>query len=230
MRPTSERTFSGMVRPSDAELVVVEAVFLVPKAGAALGVHGVGDGDEVLEELGGHVLGGRVVAGQFERDGQHRRAIEGHPGRAVRLLEVAAGRQRLGAVEDADVVEAEEAAGEEVAAFEVLPVDPPGEVDDQLLEAAGQEHAVALAAGGGHLVHAPAGPGVDGRVDVAEVELVGGQLAVRVHVPLAQEEHELAAWRKSGSIRAKGIMWKARSQAAYHGYSHLSGMEMTSRL
>ena len=23
-------------------------------------------------------------------------------------------------------------------------------------------------------------------------------------------------------------MWKARSQAAYHGYSHLSGMEMMS--
>ena len=86
----------------------------------------------------------------------------------------------------------EKAAREEVAAFEVLPVDPPGEVDDQLLEAAGQEHAVALAAAGGHLVDAPAGPGVDGRVDVGEVELVGGQLAVGVHVPLAQEQDELA--------------------------------------
>jgi hypothetical protein len=39
-------------------------------------------------------------------------------------------------VEDADVVQAEKAAGEEVAAFEVLAVDPPSEVDDQFLEAA----------------------------------------------------------------------------------------------
>ena len=34
----------------------------------------------------------------------------------------------------------------------------------------------------------------------------------------------------SGSTRASGIVWNARSQAAYHGYSHLSGIEMTSSL
>ena len=27
-----------------------------------------------------------------------------------------------------------------------------------------------------------------------------------------------------------GMVWNARSQAAYHGYSHVSGMEMTSWL
>src|ERR1700757_2959101 len=34
---------------------------------------------------------------------------------------------------------------------------------------------------------------------------------------------------KSGSTIASGSEWKARSQAAYQGYSHLSGMEMMSR-
>ena len=34
-------------------------------------------------------------------------------------------------------------------------------------------------------------PGVDGRVDVAERPLVGGQLSVRVHVPLAAHQHQL---------------------------------------
>ena len=34
----------------------------------------------------------------------------------------------------------------------------------------------------------------------------------------------------SGSTSASGTQWKARSHAAYHGYSHLSGMEMTSAL
>ena len=33
---------------------------------------------------------------------------------------------------------------------------------------------------------------------------------------------------KSGSTIESGSVWKARSQAAYQGYSHLSGMEMTS--
>src|SRR2546429_6222588 len=39
---------------------------------------------------------------------------QGHPGRAVRLLQVAAGRKRGAAVEDADVVETEEASFEHV--------------------------------------------------------------------------------------------------------------------
>src|SRR3990172_12594787 len=33
---------------------------------------------------------------------------------------------------------------------------------------------------------------------------------------------------KSGSTIESGSVWNARSQAAYQGYSHLSGMEMTS--
>ena len=34
----------------------------------------------------------------------------------------------------------------------------------------------------------------------------------------------------SSSIRAIGTMWNARSHAANHGYSHLSGMLRMSRL
>ncbi len=41
------------------------------------------------------------------------------------------------------------------------------------------------------LVDAPRGPGVDGRVHVAEGPLVGRELPVRVHVPLAREQQEL---------------------------------------
>ena len=32
---------------------------------------------------------------------------------------------------------------------------------------------------------------------------------------------------KSGSTAASAMQWNAKSHAAYHGYSHLSGMEIT---
>ena len=51
---------------------------------------------------------------------------------AVGLPEGAAGGQRLGAVKHPDVVQAEEAALEQVVALGVLAVDPPGEIQQQL--------------------------------------------------------------------------------------------------
>ena len=53
------------------QLVVVEAVLLVPQPGAAERVHRVGDGDEVLEELRRDVLVGRVLLRQLERHREH---------------------------------------------------------------------------------------------------------------------------------------------------------------
>ena len=50
--------------------------------------------------------------------------------------------QRLAAVEDADVVEAQEAALENVPALRVLAIHPPGEVEQQLVEDALQEVAI----------------------------------------------------------------------------------------
>jgi hypothetical protein len=79
------------------------------------------------------------------------------------------------------------------------------------------------------LVDAPRRPGVDRGIHVSESPFVGRELAVGMHVPLAQHEHELLF----GEIRidqGQGTQWKARSHAAYQGYSHLSGMEMTSAL
>src|SRR5581483_3799354 len=99
----------------------------------------------------------------------------------------AAGGQRSAAVEDADVVEAEEAAAEDVVAGGVLAVHPPGEIEAELLEGLSQElevaGAVALLI---DLVDEVGGPGVDGRVDVAEVPLIGGELAGGVQVVLAE--------------------------------------------
>ena len=175
----------------DVHLVVVEAVLLVPQPRAADGIHGVGDVDEVLEELGRDVLRSRIEPRQLQGHGEHRGAVERHPGGAVRLLQEAAVGKRPGAVENADVVQPQEAAREQVLAAGVLAIDPPGEIDQQLLEGAGEKTPVALAPRRGHLVDPPAGPGMDRRIDVAQVELVGRDLPVGVHVPLAQQEREL---------------------------------------
>ena len=112
------------------ESVVVKAVGLVPQARPTQAIHRIGDVDEMLEELGGDVLLGRIVLGQFQRDGEHRRAIERHPGRSIRLLQMSARRQRLGTIEHADVVEPEEASRKQMLPGHVLAVDPPGEIEE----------------------------------------------------------------------------------------------------
>src|SRR5436309_6684212 len=95
-----------------------------------------GDPQEMLHEFEGHVTVVRVRSRQLARDLEHVLTEEGHPGGAVGLLQVAAGGQRGAAVEDADVVQTEESPLESVAAAAVLAVDPPGEIQEQLLKAA----------------------------------------------------------------------------------------------
>ena len=82
----------------------------------------------MLCELDDHVLVGAVVGSEFHRELGHVLTEERHPGRAVRLFQVAAGGQRGAAVEDANIVKPEEAAFEHVLAEAVLAVHPPGEV------------------------------------------------------------------------------------------------------
>ena len=166
--------------------VVEEPVLLVPQT---LVPHGFRDVREVFEELGRGVLVGRVLLGEDERHLQQVQRVHRHPGGAVALLQPA--RRNGGAVQRPDVVQPQEAALEDVVAVGVLAVDPPGEVEQQLVEDAGEEAAVALAARPGDPVDAPGRPGVHRRIDVAESPFVGGDLAVGVHVPLAQHQHQL---------------------------------------
>ena len=133
----------------------------------------------MLEKLGRNVLVNPPMLGQLQRNVEHAETIEGHPAGAIGLLEGAAGGQGLGAVEEADVVEAKEASLKNVFAFDVLAVDPPGEVEEELLEDALQEveilSAVELAL---DLEDAKGRPSVDGRVDIAEVPFVAVQGSV----------------------------------------------------
>ena len=146
----------------------------------------------MLVELRRHLLTDGVVQRQLEGDLEHGLAVEGHPRRSVRLLEVSAGRQGSAAVEDTDVVEAQEAALEHVRAGRILAVHPPGEVDEELLENRLEELEIALTAQ--RLlatVDEPARPRVHGRVHVAEIPLVGGNLPARMQVLVIEHQEEL---------------------------------------
>ncbi len=70
---------------------------------------------------------------------EHGQAEHPHPGRAVGLLHGAAHGKGGAAVEDADVVEAEEAALEDVLVARVLAVHPPREGQEELVKDALEE-------------------------------------------------------------------------------------------
>ena len=154
-------------------------------------VHRVGDPHEVLDELERDLLVHRVVLGQDQRHVQHALAVERHPRRAVRLLERSARGQLRAAIEDPDVVEAKETAGEDVAAGRVLAVHPPVEVEHQPLERALEESNVGPAEVPLHPIEVQRRPRVHRRVDVAEVPLVRGNLAVRMDVEIPQHQQQL---------------------------------------
>jgi len=134
----------------------------------------------MLEEFQDQVL--RLAAAgpvQGAGDAEHGQRVGAHPAGGVGLLQQVAGRQ-VGAVDRADVVQAEEAALEHVVAPGVFHVHPPGEVDQELVEDQGQEVQVAAAVDGEDLQRRPR---VHRRVHVAEVPLVGRERPVRMLEP-----------------------------------------------
>src|SRR4029453_19001558 len=109
----------------------------------------VGDVDEVLPKLARDVLVRGVLDRQLESHAEQIQAVHRHPARAVGLPQDPSGRKLHVAVEETDVVEPEEAALEDVVAELVLAVDPPVEVEEQLVEDTYGKFPVALS---GHVL------------------------------------------------------------------------------
>src|SRR4051794_38372925 len=97
-------------------------------------IHGMRDVKEVLPELTCHVFVRIVEAGQFHRDGEQVERVHRHPACAVGLLDMSSNRQGLAAIEDADVIEPEKAALENVSALGIFTIDPPCEVQHELVK------------------------------------------------------------------------------------------------
>src|SRR5215471_19462599 len=123
------------------EHVVKETILLVPQTHPIFAhvVHRPRNVNKVLPELACHVAVHTVVAQgfvarQFEGNTQHVEAIHGHPTGAVRLLDVTAAGKFGTAIKDADVVEPEKASLKYVLTLGVFAIDPPGEVQEQLVK------------------------------------------------------------------------------------------------
>src|SRR6476620_3331462 len=116
--------------------VVIKAVLLVPQRYATRTeiIHRARNVNKVLKKLTGYVLVGGIVFGQFQRYGQHVEAVHSHPAGAVGLFQMPAGGQRRGPLKKTYVVDSEKAALKNIGAVGIFAVDPPGEVQQQLVK------------------------------------------------------------------------------------------------
>src|ERR1041385_5975972 len=91
-----------------------------------------------------------------------------------------AGRQGSTAIENSDVIQTKKPTLEDVHAIGVFAIDPPGEIQKQLLKNALEKdsiaHSTSLLL---DLVNAPRGPGVNRRIHIAKRPLISRQLTVR---------------------------------------------------
>ena len=145
----------------------------------------------MLKEFGGNVFIGRVFRSKLQRHQQHDGTEEAHPRRAIRLLQRLPVRQRLRSVENAYVIQAQEAAGENLLARHVLAVHPPRKADQQFVKEARQKHSVPLPMRRTDLVNAPRRPCLHRRIYIAQGKLIGRRLPAGVHVPLAMKQNQL---------------------------------------
>src|SRR4029077_4859980 len=134
-----------------------------------------------------------ILTGEFNSDAQQVEAKHAHPACAIALFEAAAVSERGVAIEHANVIEPKETTLENVVAFRIFAVHPPGESDEQLVENYLEESAITFAPLlPFDLVYAPGSPRNHGRIDIAKMPFVCGDLAIRMLVPLAHNEIELA--------------------------------------
>ncbi len=115
--PTMERTCIPGATVGEAARGHSRSHLPHPRGLRAFPVHGRSNPEELLEEIGQHVLVDRVRLATCSSKAISPRFWQySHPGGAVGLLEIAAGGQRGAAVEDPDIVQAQEAAFEDVLA------------------------------------------------------------------------------------------------------------------
>jgi len=127
----------------------------------------------------------------LQRDRQPVEARHPHPAGHVGLFDPSSGRQRPAAVEDPAGFDSEKAALKNVLSPGILAIDLPSEIQEQLVEHAFQElPIVEVLPFLLDFVQPPSRPSLARWVHVAQGPFVGGNLSLRMHIPLAQHEDD----------------------------------------
>src|ERR1700757_4017081 len=173
--------------------IVEESVLLVPHFIVVLSdsIHGVRDPQEMLHKSEGDILVHRVVFRQNECDLQHVLAVECHPSCTVCLVEVTTRGKGSTAIEDANVIQAEESTGKNILPLRVLPVDPPVEILHQALKRSFQEAHVGSAKFPFDIEEKKCRPCMDRGINVAEIPLVGRDLSIGMGIQIPQHKEKL---------------------------------------
>ena len=99
----------------------------------------------MFEELDGDVFVNGVLPRQFQCDPHQIQTKHPHPAGGVTLFEMTATRKRGAPIENPDIIESEKAALEDVSTSRIFAVNPPGKVEQKLVEDSFQEGAIAFA-------------------------------------------------------------------------------------
>src|SRR5215831_5761798 len=174
-------------KPED---VIIETVFFVPHRIVMIAnpIHRVGDPNEVFIETVSQSLIDRVVLGKDNGELTHDLAIQSDPCGTIGLFDNSAGGQVGAAIKHANVVQAEKSSGEDIAPLRVFAVYPPGEIEQQALEALFQKLDVGPARLILNLVQEQRSPGMDRRINVAKVPLVRRNLSIGMQVEIMQHQ------------------------------------------
>src|SRR4029077_18043992 len=159
---------------------------------AAEFVHRRSDHEKMLKELGRDIFVNVILPRELDRNSHQVEREHSHPTSAVALLEMCAiGKLRV-AIEDADVVESEKTALENIFTFGVFAIHPPGECDQHLVEDRFQKCAVAFSGLFAlDLINPPRPPRQHRRINVVEIPFVSRNLPVGMLIPFADNEIEL---------------------------------------
>src|SRR5580692_5350088 len=118
------------------EQIVEEPILGVPYLVMMLTdpVHRIRDPEEMFYETKGNFFIHGVVLCQNKRNLQHVLAVESHPRRAIRLVEMPAGGELSTAIEDPNIVQPEESSREDISSLRVFSVYPPVKIQHQTLK------------------------------------------------------------------------------------------------
>src|SRR5262247_890159 len=212
-----------------AQGVVEEPITLAPQlvADAPHLLHRRADIHVVLEKFGSERFVGRIFSCQLQRNAHQVEAEHAHPARGVRLLQRYAIGEFLTAVDHRDVVETQEAAFKNIVASLSTLFTHQAKLMSSLWKQRSRNRRSALPERMRSMLYTR---------HTAQA-CTGGFKSESSHSyagiwPLgcwncSKRRSQSCSLANSASTKARATQWKARSQAANQGYSHLSGIDRT---